>query len=284
MEISVRLKSPAITRFWRSIPLVLLVSALLGAPAVLADDPIPSTITVYAPGAPVGVPVSVQRQVGSGWMTVGGSTATLFNVTDMAVPYQTWTLDPNDYGQGPFRWVIENQDGRTVWATGDPFFLPMTGGIDLAQIIGPADTQVGTPIASANSDKTMKTIPAPAFQAPVLTAASRPGNTLCNLGDCASAQISAYITGVPVTSWIAVEWLNNQGYWQPVQNWEGPSDLVDTSSQLIVKQWAVSSSEYGRGLFRWAIYRGAHGGVLGVSPSFNLPSSDRQNDVMYLSY
>ncbi len=121
-------------------PVVLLASALVVAPAVLADDPILATITVYAPGAPVGSPVSVQRPFGSGWFTVEGSPANLFSVTYRGVPYQTWTVDPNDYGQGPFRWVIDNQDGRSVWASGDPFFLPMTGGIEMAQIIGPADT------------------------------------------------------------------------------------------------------------------------------------------------
>lgn len=268
---------------WRSMLLLPLTLALVAAPAAQADDASPATITLYALGAHQGAPVSVQRQVGANWVTVDSWQGSLFGLTSLGVPYQTWTVDPADFGQGPFRWVIDNLDGRSAWATSDPFFLPMRGGIDLSETMGPADAPVGSKPGSASSDKTIQAIPAPAWQAPVLTATSFLENTLCRSGNCAYAQISAYITGLPLTSWIAVEWLDNQGYWQPVENWERPADVADATSQGMVRQWMIVPDAYGHGPFRWAIYSGPNGGVLGVSPSFNLPVTDRLNFIMRLS-
>lgn len=271
--------SPVRPWLWRGLAGMLLLVGLVAAPAAQADDSAPSTITIYAPGAAVGAPISVQQQLGSGWVTVPGSSATLYTVTYLGVPYESWTVDPSYYGQGPFRWVIDNLDGQSVWATSDPFFLPAKGGLDLAMTLGPA-TRVGPAPKTGTQTVTM---PVPAFQAPVLKATTGGSSTFCHRGDCASAQISTYITGLPVYSWIAVEWEDAQGYWHPVENWEGPPAMIDPPSQLMYAQWVVMPDLYGRGPFRWAIYSGPNGGVLGVSPSFNLPTNDRVNEILYLS-
>ena len=68
----------------------------------------------------------------------------------------------------------------------------------------------------------------------------------------------------------------------PVPNWEGKADWYDPSGRL-PKKWMIAPALYGHGPFRWAVYSGPNGGVLGVSPSFNLPTVDRQNVVVNLS-
>jgi hypothetical protein len=59
--------------------------------------------------------------------------------------------------------------------------------------------------------------------------------------------------------------------------------VTDATSQGMVRQWMIVPDAYGHGPFRWAIYSGPNGGVLGVSPSFNLPVTDRLNFIMRLS-
>ncbi len=280
MSLSTRLKTSIHGRAWPGAVLLLAAIALAVAPAAQAADTDPSTITVYAPGAAVGAPVGVQQQVGSRWVALDSWQGSLVYVTYRGVPFETLTVDPADYGQGPFRWVVYSLDGQSVYATSEPFMMPGRGGIDLDQTIGPFTDPVGLP---ANPASTTVSMPAPAVAAPTLKATESVWDTFCHAGDCASAQISTYITGLPVSSWIAVEWLDLQGFWRPVENWEGPPDLVDPPEQLMYKAWRVMPSIYGRGPFRWAIYSGPNGGILGVSPSFNLPAKDRMNVILYLS-
>jgi hypothetical protein len=264
---------------WRGLAaLTLLLGGLALAPVALANDAAPSTITLYAPGAVVGTQVSVQRQVGAGWVTELGSPTTLFGVTYLGVPYESWTVDPSNYGQGPFRWVVDNIDG-SVWAISDPFFLPEKGGLDLALTLSSAQRVGLAPKLGVQSI----TMPVPAFQAPMLKASLSGESTFCHLGDCASAAITAYITGLPADSWIAIEWQDPQGYWHPVTNWEGSAQISDPGSNVMYMQWVVMPALYGHGPFRWAVYAGANGGVWGVSPTFNLPSGDRQNNIFHLS-
>jgi hypothetical protein len=46
----------------------------------------------------------------------------------------------------------------------------------------------------------------------------------------------------------------------------------------------VYRQNYGQGPFRWAVYNAPSGGsLLAVSPNFNLPTADGQNEILNLA-
>ena len=56
------------------------------------------------------------------------------------------------------------------------------------------------------------------------------------------------------------------------------------SSGKLVKEFGVFQANYGQGPFRWAIYNAPNGGsLLAVSPNFNLPSANGQNEIFNLA-
>ena len=266
---------------WRGLIGLALLLGLAAAPAVLADTPPTAQISMFAPGMMSGVKVVVQRQVGGGWVTVPDWQGTLDSMSSTGVPYQAFTVYPADYSQGPYRWAIYDMLGQNIVATSDPFILPDEGGINLSEVVGPPTTDVGIPVMGTVLPMTF---PAPAAQAPLLAVTnSSSSSTACNKGDCAFAQVSAYITGLPTNSWIAIEWQDPQGYWRTVADWEGPPYLALPPLNLMYDSRTLASNAYGQGPFRWAVYKSQYGGVLGVSPSFNLPAGDRINMTQYLS-
>jgi len=273
------LSMKTLTAVKRALPACLLAIMLLAAQTALADDAAPSWLSVYGQGANIGAAVAVQRQSGNGWTTVPEWKGNLTDSTTTGVLFTRWAVDPSLYGQGPFRAVILSLDQKSIVRVSDPFYLPVTGGINLAVTISPPGMAVGQPPAAQFLGKTL---PAGPRQAPLLNASTYTGSTLCFSGDCANAQITADIDGEPLDSWIAVEWQNAQGVWRPVRNWEGRADWFELSGRLH-KSWSVLPLIYGQGPFRWAVYSGPNGAVLGVSPSFYLPSVDRQNEIMVLS-
>jgi len=82
--------------------------------------------------------------------------------------------------------------------------------------------------------------------------------------------IGAYIElqpqGTPDGVWTVVQWQDSTGGWQDVGGWQGPLDEGR-------KKWWVSQRDFGRGLFRWAIYQDQGGELLAVSESFHLPDT-----------
>jgi len=274
---------------WLSLVVAAVLAAgLAGAPAASgaaaqtagADDP--SYLSVFAPGAGAAAPVGVQQQTRVGWANVAGWQGFLTGFTNLGTPFTRWPVDPALLGQGPFRAVEFSLDQKSLVAVSDSFYLPVVGGLNLAVTLGPAGAVLGTPPGAMLLGKTL---PAPPRQAPLLTASQTTASTSCQRSNCDNAQISLSVSGVPLNSWIAVEWLDTtQGAWLPVPNWEsrGDTDPFDISGRL-VKHWAVLPALYGHGPFRWAVYAGATGGLIGVSPSFNLPATDRTDLVMHLS-
>jgi non-canonical (house-cleaning) NTP pyrophosphatase len=89
------------------------------------------------------------------------------------------------------------------------------------------------------------------------------------------AVITAYAPGAPESAWIAVQWQNTDATWHTVDGWQG--DLDYTSSGVAFKQWAVASSNYGAGPFRWVVYTEAGGVVWAASDSFALPDEVGEN-------
>jgi hypothetical protein len=296
------LRSPAKTRLFRSLPLLLLIFGMGLAPAAQAADTITATITVYAPGATAGAPLVVQFQDGFGnWNTVDGWKGTLDGLTDVGVPFKKWAVYQANFGQGPFRWVVFNMDGQTIWGTSDAFNLPPGGGIELTQTIVPGVTGIGTATGTATVTATVTATatpsapaatPTPSTATPVpptssaLLLANTGSSTfglVCN-GACDHSTITAYFMGVPATSWFAVQWGDGLGNWENVQGWQGTADTVTGNpTGVLIKQWTVFRANYGQGPFRWAVYSGQGGTLLDYSAGFNLPTGDGQNFFMSLS-
>jgi len=61
------------------------------------------------------------------WRDVAGWQGTLDEVQD-GEGKKTWWLDQGLLGKGPFRWVIYRSQGATLFATSDPFDLPVRTG------------------------------------------------------------------------------------------------------------------------------------------------------------
>lgn len=267
---------------WRSAALLALVLLPFQAISAANDS---ATITLFAPKAPTGAIAVVQYQNPSGqWFDVTGWQATLNKMTGADVPYQQWTVDKAQFGQGPFRWMVYAADGKTPWAISDIFSLPPGGGIERTVTIRP-DNQVTT-------DQTVKTAVGEAAVVPVLKGGSAVWGVPCTSCD-SHAQITAYISGVPATSWVAVQWLDGFGTWQTVPGWQGTAhflydkgelkDWTPTGTGALFLQWSVLPANYGQGPFRWAVFSGPDGTLLAVSPNFNMPKIDGVNQIMTLS-
>jgi len=284
---------------WRWVTGVTLALALVSAQAASAASAGSATIILFAPGAPLGAPVQVEwlNPATHTWTPVAGWEGTLNESTLAGVPFQGFAVLPANYGQQAFRWVVFNPSSGTgpanmtaadVWGTSSPFALPNTDGVHLdvtvysAQVLNTANTVI--PTTSGTSTTNTGTSTTGTSNPPVTTTASTMIMPLdCPSGGCNAGAITGKFSGLPSNSWITVEWLDSNGMWQPVVGWQGQADLIDGSGNL-VKQFGVYQQNYGQGPFRWAVYNGPSGGsLLEVSPNFNLPSADGQNEVFNLA-
>lgn len=278
----------------RGVPLLLLVVGIGLAPVVQAAAPAlddsAAAITVYAPGAPLGSPVAVQFSDGSGhWFTVSGWTSTLDRVTDnLLVPYKQFTVFAANFGQGPFRWVVYQMDGKTVWGISDSFNLPSGGGINQTETIVPGVTGVtsgtpatSTPVAPAPAPTASMATPVPpANSSLLLTNTGSSYMTLAGTSD--SSLLSGYFLGLPANSWIAVQW-GGVGNWQTVPGWQGTADTTDSTTGQLIKQFSVAPANYGQGPFRWAVFDKQGGTLLGYTDNFTLPTYSGVNFFMSFS-
>jgi len=65
--------------------------------------------------------------------------------------------------------------------------------------------------------------------------------------------------------WTLVQWQDARGGWHDVTGWQG---TLDGDSQM----WWVAEADLGKGPFRWRVYRGKGGALLGQSTPFDLPA------------
>lgn len=83
------------------------------------------------------------------------------------------------------------------------------------------------------------------------------------------AYIELHLNGGLANGWAVVQWqAPDSGGWHEVEGWRGP--LPGNT------QWWVHPKDFGTGPFRWAIYDGPGGKLLGASEPFNLPSGANQ--------
>jgi len=279
----------------RSGLLLLLVVGMGLAPAAQAAAPAVDNsvaeITVYATGALLGSPVAVQYTDVSGhWVNVTGWSGVLDRETDnLLVPYKQFTVFKPNWGQGPFRWVIYQMDGKTVWGISDNFTLPVGGGINQTETVTAGmNVAGGAPAATPVTPAAPVATPAPATPMPSAPAPSSlqftdTGLALfhMNCSDCSA--ISGYFLGVPATAWITVQWGDGQGHYATVTGWEGVADTTDTTTGQLIKHFTFGSANLGQGPFRWAVYDTQGGTLLGYSGDFTLPADSGENLFMSFS-
>jgi hypothetical protein len=81
---------------------------------------------VFLPDTPAGSQVGVQYQLPDGtWRGVEGWQGTL-QADDGGTPFVQWSVAPENYGQGPFRWVVTEPNGN-LWGISPDFQLPTEG-------------------------------------------------------------------------------------------------------------------------------------------------------------
>jgi len=71
-------------------------------------------------------------------------------------------------------------------------------------------------------------------------------------------------------AWTVVQWQDGLGAWHIVEGWQGSADEVGEA------RWWVSSTQFGLGPFRWAIYDKPGGALVVTSRTFALPKVVRQ--------
>jgi hypothetical protein len=307
MEKSAR--KPVVRWLWPGLAAVALAVALLGNRAAQAQTDF-AKITLLAPGAPAATWSEVEwLDPASGWQTVTGwqgSVETLGGST----PLKQWTVFPENYGQGPFRWVVYTQMDGAIWGMSDNFNLPEGGGVNLRITVEegtlpiPTATSVVTGTVTATPVVTTTATPAATS---VVTSTAIPTGTVtpgatgtvtptipvtgtelvgdglmlstgCAGSNCNFGVISAYLMDAPEGSTAGVQWLDPSGAWRNVEGWQGTASTNENGPPL--QRWTVYPENFGQGPFRWVILQPG-GAVWGVSPHFDLPDSG-QNYILFL--
>lgn len=70
--------------------------------------------------------------------------------------------------------------------------------------------------------------------------------------------------------WTVVQWRDQRGVWRDVEGWQGSLDKV--ADEVGYKSWWLPEDLWGRGPFRWVVYRSQGGSVMEMSENFYLPS------------
>jgi hypothetical protein len=253
------MKTQVLTRLargpWRgllSLVLILALSLALVPGAQAADEH--STITLYTRGAPSGAWVTVQwlDQTGQ-WQDVSGWRAPLDVVPGSNVSYKQWGVMAEDFGEGPFRWVVTTSQAGSVWATSPQFYLPDGDGATLNMTLSAAPT--------AAAPETLAEQAAAGF---------------------GFATIVVRAPNAPAGAWVGVQWQDEMNGWHDVAGWQGPLTLQATTN-VSTRQWAVYPKNYGRGPFRWVVYTSQGGSVWASSTRFSLPDGDGATLAMTLA-
>ncbi len=78
--------------------------------------------------------------------------------------------------------------------------------------------------------------------------------------------------------WTVVQWQDNAGGWHDVEGWQG---TLDAGEQ---KTWWLAPNLFGKGPFRWLVYRGDRARLLATSASFYLPDSAGEEHQVEMSF
>jgi hypothetical protein len=81
----------------------------------------------------------------------------------------------------------------------------------------------------------------------------------------AGAHIVLQVESAPAGLWSVVQWQDSAGGWHDVEGWRGTLDASRT------QRWWVDTKDFGKGPFRWVIYRTQADLILAESGPFYLP-------------
>ncbi len=260
----------------RGMSVAVLTASLLVAQPVLAESP--STITAYAPGAPATAWIAVQWQnTDSTWYTVDGWQGDL-DYTTYGVAYKQWAVDSADYGKGPFRWVVYTTEGGAVWAVSNSFDLPDSVGQNVEEsIVSTAAVTAVTPAAAA----TAATAATASTTAASTELSAWSENVNFDAGGTNAARITMQIANVSPTIFVGVQYQDAAGVWQNVEGWQTGVTINDYG--VAVVQWGVAAANFGQGPMRWVVYSANGGAIIGVSPSFDLPTQSGVDFILHLA-
>ena len=113
--------------------------------------------------------------------------------------------------------------------------------------------------------------PLPAQAGPGLPPRETPVPTRPPAGGRHDSLSGAYIVlrapSAPAGAWTVVQWQDTAGNWHDVDGWQGTLEAGDQ------KMWWLAPDLFGKGPFRWLIYRGDRARLLAASAPFYLPDS-----------
>jgi hypothetical protein len=81
----------------------------------------------------------------------------------------------------------------------------------------------------------------------------------------AGAHIILQVPSAPAGLWSVVQWQDSAGGWHDVEGWQGTLDAGGT------QRWWVDAKDFGKGPFRWVIYRTQGDEFMAESDPFYLP-------------
>jgi hypothetical protein len=86
--------------------------------------------------------------------------------------------------------------------------------------------------------------------------------------------------------WTIVQWQDAFGRWHDVSGWQGTLDRVRRSGPDVIGQkvWWLASDLFGKGPFRWLVYRAQGGAVLAESEPFSLPDAAGEVEAVEISF
>jgi hypothetical protein len=79
------------------------------------------------------------------------------------------------------------------------------------------------------------------------------------------AYIELLVQSGPTDLWTIVQWQDSLGNWHDIEGWQGKLD------DNYKKVWWVAPADFGKGPFRWMVYRHEKGEALVASELFYLP-------------
>lgn len=92
--------------------------------------------------------------------------------------------------------------------------------------------------------------------------------------------ISLHVADGSRTMWSQVQWQDALGEWHDVAGWQGHLDERVPGGRG--KTWWVAPEDLGAGPFRWQLFAGEEGDLLGVSEPFGLPEERGEVVVVWL--
>lgn len=235
-----------------------------------------STITAYIPNAPVDAWVGIQWFDSStnSWRNVEGWQGNIDLAANTNQPFKQWTVFKSNFGQGPFRWVVQTTEGGSIWGISPNFTLPSIGGLNvLTFLTQPANAPVLGQLPTTNS--------ASLTNAPMLNTNVVTSPTGC-ASPCDESDIAIYVPNAPTGAWVGIQWIDSAGIWHDVPGWQGSLDL-NANSTTPFKQYTVFHNQLGAGPFHWVLYTQKDGSIIGVSPNFTLPQNAGQMLTTFVS-